>query len=259
MSNSALIKSSLAKKYWMAFTGLFLCLFLVGHLAGNLQLFLPGYLAKLQFNEYAVFMTTNPAVKILSYTVYISIIFHAVDGVLLTVQNNKARPEKYAMRKPSANSMWSSRNMGILGTIILAFIVVHMQDFWYDYKFGEMPYMTSEDGSAIVLKNGEEVAGASVNADYEVVSSAGKVLGPVMKDLHEEVMVAFQEWWIVLLYVVAMIAIGFHLFHGFQSAFTTLGLKTPKIEDAIRTLGYGFAIIIPLAFAAIPIYVYLIF
>ena len=73
MSNSALIKSSLAKKYWMALTGLFLCLFLIGHLVGNLQLFLPGYAGKLQFNEYAVFMTSNPAVKILSYLVYFSI------------------------------------------------------------------------------------------------------------------------------------------------------------------------------------------
>lgn len=243
----------------MALTGLFLCLFLVGHLAGNLQLFLSGYSAKLQFNEYAVFMTTNPAVKILSYAVYISILFHAIDGLLLTLQNKKARPQAYAMRKPSANSMWSSRNMGILGTIILAFIVFHMQDFWYDYKFGEMPYMTSEDGTSVLLKSGEEISGATVNANYEVVSSAGKVLGPVMKDLHEEVMVAFQEWWIVLLYVISVIAIGFHLFHGFQSAFTSLGLKTPKVEAAIKTLGYGFAIVIPLAFAAIPVYVYLIF
>jgi len=259
MSNSALIKSSLAKKYWMAFTGLFLCLFLIGHLAGNFQLFIPGYVGKLQFNEYAVFMTTNPAVKILSYVVYISIIFHAIDGVVLTIHNRKARPQGYAKVKPSANSIWSSRNMGILGTIILAFIVFHMQDFWYDFKFGEMPYMTSEDGSAILLKSGEEVTGATVNADYQVVAESGKILGPVMKDLHEEVMVAFQEWWIVLLYVIGVAAISFHLWHGFQSAFTSLGLKTPKVENAIKIAGYGFAVLVPLAFAIIPIYIHLIF
>jgi succinate dehydrogenase / fumarate reductase cytochrome b subunit len=259
MSNSALIKSSLAKKYWMAFTGLFLCLFLVGHLAGNLQLFIEGYAAKLQFNQYAVFMTTNPAVKILSYVVYLSIIFHAIDGLVLTLNNRKARPQGYAKTKPSANSMWSSRNMGILGTIILAFIVFHMQDFWYDYKFGEMPYMTSEDGSAMLLKSGEEISGATVNANYEVVSSSGEVLGPVMKDLHEEVMVAFQEWWIVLLYVIGVAAIAFHLWHGFESAFTSLGAKTPKVESAIQKAGYAFSILVPLAFAAIPIYIYLIF
>jgi len=80
-----------------------------------------------------------------------------------------------------------------------------------------------------------------------------------MKDLHEEVMVAFQEWWIVLLFVTGVAAIAFHLWHGFQSAFTSLGAKTPKVESAIKTLGYGFAVVVPLAFALIPIYIYLIF
>jgi succinate dehydrogenase / fumarate reductase cytochrome b subunit len=256
MSNSALIKSSLAKKYWMALTGLFLCLFLVGHLAGNLQLFIPGYEGKLQFNEYAVFMTSNPAVKILSYLVYISIIFHAIDGLVLTIQNRRARPKGYAYSKPSANTIWSSRNMGILGTIILAFIVFHMQDFWYEYKFGEMPYMTNEEGTAILLKSGEAIEGGVVNADFEVVAPDGKVKGPVMKDLHEEVMIAFQEWWIVGLYLAGLIAIAFHLWHGFSSSFTSLGLKTPKIEQSIRTLGYAFSVLIPLAFAIIPIYIF---
>lgn len=228
-------------------------------MVGNFQLFLSGYEGKLQFNEYAVFMTTNPAVKILSYVVYLSIIFHAIDGIVLTIQNRKARPQGYAKVRPSANSMWSSRNMGVLGTIILAFIVFHMQDFWYEYKFGQMPYMTSEDGSALLLKSGEEISGASVNADFEVVSASGEVLGPVMKDLHEEVMVAFQEWWMIVLYLVGLIAISFHLWHGFQSAFTSLGLKTKKVEGAIKTLGYGFAVLVPLAFAVIPIYIYLIF
>ena len=90
MAKSALLKSSIAKKYWMALTGLFLCLFLAGHLAGNLQLLVPNN--ALNFNQYALFMTTNPAVKVLSYLTYISILFHAIDGFLLTYQNAKARP-----------------------------------------------------------------------------------------------------------------------------------------------------------------------
>lgn len=254
-----MIKSSLAKKYWMAATGLFLCLFLIGHLAGNFQLFIGGYEGKLQFNEYAVFMTSNPIVKILSYVVYLSIIFHAIDGLILTIHNKRARPQGYVKVKPSRNSPWTSRNMGILGTIILAFIVFHMQDFWYQFKFQEMPYMTSEDGSAILTKSGEEVAGGTVNADFEVVSATGKVVGPVMKDLHEEVIVSFQEIWIIALYLIGLIAISFHLWHGFQSAFTSLGLRTPKVEKAIKMTGYGFAVLIPLAFAIIPIYIYINF
>ena len=87
MSKSVLLQSSIAKKYWMALTGLFLCLFLVGHLLGNLQLLLPVSEASDSFNLYAKFMTTNPVVKILSYITYFSILFHIVDGILITIQN----------------------------------------------------------------------------------------------------------------------------------------------------------------------------
>ena len=126
MAKSALLKSSLAKKYWMALTGLFLCLFLAGHLAGNLQLIFGD---ALQFNQYALFMTTNPAVKLLSYVTYISILFHAIDGILLTIQNKKARPIGYAKENPGANSAWASRNMAVLGTIVLVFIAIYSTCF----------------------------------------------------------------------------------------------------------------------------------
>ena len=134
---SGLIKSSLAKKYWMAATGLFLCLFLVGHLAGNLQLLISDVaVAKDQFNLYAKFMTTNPVVKILSYVTYISIIFHIIDGIVLTINNRKARKTAYAYNKPSANSSWNSRFMGFLGTMILIFLVLHLNAFWAKMHWG---------------------------------------------------------------------------------------------------------------------------
>src|SRR5690606_5493146 len=136
MARSALLKSSLGKKYWMALTGLFLCLFLVGHLIGNLQLI---YGTDLQFNQYAHFMTTNPAVKVLSYLTYISILFHAIDGIILTIQNKKARPKGYVKNNAGANSTWQSRNMAVLGTLILVFIVTHMTNFWAKMHFSEMP------------------------------------------------------------------------------------------------------------------------
>ena len=139
MSSSGILKSSLAKKYAMALTGLFLCSFLVGHLLGNLQLFVPGVEGQTAFNEYALFMTTFPLVKILSYLTYASVLFHVVDGFVLVLQNRKARPARYAMEKGSANSGWSSRNMAVLGTIVLVFIVTHMQNFWWRMHFGDMP------------------------------------------------------------------------------------------------------------------------
>ena len=123
----------------MALTGLFLCLFLVGHLLGNLQLFIPGEKGQTAFNEYALFMTTFPAVKVLSYLTYGSVLFHLVDGIVLTIQNRKARPVRYAVEKGTANSGWSSRNMALLGTIVLVFIVTHMQNFWWKMHFSEMP------------------------------------------------------------------------------------------------------------------------
>ncbi|MBM55592.1 MAG: hypothetical protein CMB32_03440 [Euryarchaeota archaeon] len=141
MSNNGLLKSSLAKKYMMALTGLFLCLFLVGHLLGNLQLFITGPEGAETFNLYAKFMTTNPLIKVLSYLTYASVLFHAIDGLVLTIQNRKARPVKYVVEKGSANSSWSSRNMALLGTILLVFIVTHMQHFWYVMHFGEVGHV----------------------------------------------------------------------------------------------------------------------
>jgi len=232
MSRSALLNSSLTKKYWMAATGLFLCLFLLGHLAGNLQLFIPGDVGRLQFNEYARFMTSNPAVKILSYVTYVSILFHAIDGLILSIGNRKARPVRYAMEKASANAAWSSRNMGVLGTVILAFIVMHMQNFWYQMHWGQVGVQTAPDGSEL-------------------------------KDLHTVVLAFFDpsrnSWAFgaVLLYVLAQAAIAFHLNHGFSSAFQSLGARHPKYYPIIQTAGKLFSYVVPAAFAAIPVYLFI--
>ena len=223
MSKSVLIKSSLAKKYWMAGTGLFLCLFLVGHLLGNLQLLLPAEIASDSFNLYAKFMTTNLLLKSFILT-YFSILFHAIDGILLVVQNKKARPVDYAYNKPSANSNWASRNMGLLGTVLLLFLVVHMRSFWYEMHFGDIP---------TVLIGGEDV-----------------------KDLYAITTSAFQELWYVILYVVCMVAIAFHLSHGFSSAFQTIGATHPKYSPIVKKIGYAFGILIPFAFAIIPLALY---
>jgi succinate dehydrogenase / fumarate reductase cytochrome b subunit len=254
MAKSVLLKSSLAKKYWMAATGLFLCTFLIAHMVGNLQLLLPGFDGKLKFNNYAVFMTTFPPIKILSYLTYFSILFHAVDGLLLTLQNRAARPVKYVYERPEVNSLWASRNMMFLGTIMFAFIVFHMSDFWYEYKFGELPYMTSPDG-APYTKMGAEIKGAVI--ENGMVIKDGENIGPAMKDLHKEVMEAFKQPALVVVYILAMIAIAFHLWHGFASAFQSFGFKHPKYNSLIETSGKAFAILVPLGFVIIPIYVFL--
>ena len=232
MSNNGLLKSSLAKKYLMALTGLFLCLFLVGHLLGNLQLFAAGAEGAEKFNLYAKFMTTNPLIKVMSYLTYACILFHVIDGFVLTIQNRKARPVKYVVEKGSANSSWSSRNMAVLGTILLVFIVTHMQHFWYVMHFG---------GIDQVIIDGESV-----------------------KDLHTVVMRFFNpalnssSLIMVGLYVFAMAAMGYHLQHGFSSAFQSMGLNHAKYTPLINKLGLAFCILVPLAFASIPVYLYYI-
>ncbi|MDZ7845314.1 MAG: hypothetical protein U5L96_00190 [Owenweeksia sp.] len=140
--------SSIAKKYWMALTGLFLMVFLVVHVSGNLQLLDLSAEGQAAFNEYTLFMTTFPLIKIVSYLLYASILFHAIEGIYLTIQNRKARPVGYKNYKPNRSSAWSSRNMGLLGTLVLAFIIMHMSQFWYTYKWGSIP-MTMVDGEKI--------------------------------------------------------------------------------------------------------------
>src|SRR5690606_28974717 len=116
--------SSLGRKLIMALTGIFLCTFLVIHLIGNLQLFRDDN--GQAFNAYAYFMTHFTPIKIVSYLLYSTIILHAVYALIISRANAKARPVAYAMQAARANSPWTSRNMGILGTILFVFIVVHM-------------------------------------------------------------------------------------------------------------------------------------
>ena len=268
MSKSVLLKSSLGKKYWMALTGLFLCLFLVGHLLGNLQLFMTDEAGRLQFNQYAYFMTTNPAVKVLSYLTYFSILFHAVDGFLLTIQNRKARPQQYAYTQRNANSKWYSRNMAILGTILLVFIATHMVHFWAKMHFSEMPlHKMTENGQEVYFTTAENyipVNSVTVENGNVLIDNTSKLVsGTAYKDLHTIVMNFFNSnensmaLVMVLLYVFAMFAMAFHLMHGFQSAFQSLGANHKSYMPIIKKLGYGFAIIVPLAFAAIPVFLFI--
>ena len=291
MSNSAFIKSSIAKKYWMALTGLFLCLFLVGHLLGNLQLiFSTGEEGRRVFNEYAYFMTHNPAVKVLSYLTYFSILFHAIDGIALFVQNKKARPVAYAYSKPSANSSMPSRYMALLGTLVLVFIATHMSNFWWKMKYTEeIPlhsYFAKTDKDfgdttyAKVFETKEfyysqtgpipkDTAATTVKGLDIMVKGTNLKYGSGYKDLHSVVLKYFSkqnksESGIpvgllgTIFYVISMAVLGFHLWHGFASAFQSLGLNHPTYTPLIKTFGRAFAVVVPGLFAIIPVFLYLI-
>ncbi len=273
MAKSVLMKSSLAKKYWMALTGLFLCLFLSGHLAGNLQLLVPNN--ALNFNKYALFMTSNPAVKILSYLTYISILFHAIDGIMLAFQNKAARPIGYAKNNPSANSPWASRNMAVLGTVILVFIVTHMVSFWARMHFDEkMPlqtmvitaqgqsqefYLTTDGGYLPKTQVDQKMIVIKDRTDFYDAGANVKIKEGY-KDLYKITIEFFKQpqysLLYTLLYVLSMIVLSFHLLHGFSSAFQSIGLNNPKYTPIIKAFGKAFAIVVPLLFAIIPVYIH---
>jgi succinate dehydrogenase / fumarate reductase cytochrome b subunit len=205
-------------------------------------------------------MTHFPPIKIVSYLLYLSIIVHAVYALILTINNRKARPVQYASYNGKANSPWTSRNMGILGTIILIFLVVHMSNFWAQYHWGDLPSaryevsLTNPQDIKVtpIPFNGSEVA----HADYVDAQAGIQIL--IAKDLYKIVTESFKQWWYVLLYVISMAALSFHLIHGFRSAFQTIGWDNSKYIPLIRFLGvWVFGVAIPLAFASMPIYIFL--
>jgi len=214
------LTSTIGRKVLIALTGIFLILFLVIHLAGNLQLLKADNGES--FNKYAEFMGHNPLIQTISIVNFILILTHIIVSVLLTQRNRKARPVSYAYVDNS--SSWSSRNMGILGTIILLFLVFHLQAFYYPAKTGRLD---------VISYDGVEV-----------------------EDMYRATQVAFAQWWIVLLYVVSMAGLAFHLAHGFQSAFRTLGLSHPKYMPFVKKLGLLFSIVVPAAYALIPLYMF---
>lgn len=229
-STKGLFGSSLARKYWMAASGLFLTLFLVGHLLGNLQLLDTSEHGKHAFNMYAAFMTTFPVIKILSYLTYGSILLHVVDGVVLTRQNRAARPVRYAKENGAANASWASRSMALLGILTLVFIVVHLKSFFAEMHWGDVEQYTYTDPESGV--------------------------NHALKDLWTITVLAFQNIWYTLFYVFAMVALGFHLSHGVSSGFQSLGLNHPKYNKLIKVFGLSFSIVVPALFAMIPIYLY---
>ncbi len=209
----------------MGLTGLFLISFLVVHCFVNAMVFFDrsGSL----FNEYAHFMGTNIIIRIMEVVLFAGLLLHIIDGLMLYFQNRAARPQGYAYNKPNANSSWYSRSMAILGTLLLIFLIMHLYHFWLKSRFLGLP----------------EVPHPQFNVQ--------------MLDLYSEMVVVFSSLPVVILYVLAQVALAYHLLHGFWSAFQSLGLNHTKYNNAIHMAGTAFAIVIPFIFALMPIVIYL--
>lgn len=222
---SKFLTSSIGRKLIMSLTGLFLISFLIVHLVGNLQLLYDDNGEA--FNAYAYFMVNNPLIKSTSYGLYAFIIIHAIQGLVIAWKNKKAKGGKYAVSSNKTAS-WASKNMALLGTLILAFIFIHMGDFWFKMKFTDTIPMVAVDG-----------------LDHKVA------------DLYSRVKITFANPWFVLSYIVGLAALAFHLWHGFASAFQSLGLNHKKYTPFIHLVGKAFAILVPVGFAILPIFMYL--
>ena len=218
MSWKNYFSTSVGKKIQMSLTGIFLITFLIVHCYINAQIFWNDGGA--EFDKLAHFMGTNPVIRTIEIGLFAFLILHIVQGLMLWSRNRSKRTSRYAVSAGNATSKWYSRSMGLLGTLILLFLILHISMFW-------APNRASQ-----TIGNGE------LNLYH------------MMKD-------EFQNVAIVIVYVLGCISLAWHLMHGFYSAFQTLGLTTNKYKSIISAIGVGFSIIVPLVFALMPIAFYL--
>jgi succinate dehydrogenase / fumarate reductase cytochrome b subunit len=226
---SGFLSSSIGKKFFMSITGLFLVVFLLVHLTANLALlFGPN-----AFNIVSHFMGTNPLIQIMQPILAAGFIVHIIYATFLTLQNQKARGnDGYAKVVNSHQSSWASKNMYILGSLVLTFLVLHILNFFWKIKVTGSPLL------AEVEVNGEAMENA-----YALVAAlfTDQKLGLVYS----------------LVYIFGAIALAFHLTHGFWSAFQTLGMSNDIWRKRWTVLGYLFAFAIGGGFAIIPLFLML--
>jgi succinate dehydrogenase / fumarate reductase cytochrome b subunit len=212
--------SSIGRKLIMSLTGLFLMIFLLVHLTVNSMLLVDDGTT---FNKAAHFMATNPLVRVVEPLLAIGFIAHIILSIFITLENQKARPTRYKLVGASENSTWASRNMFILGGLIFTFLAIHLANFFWKMRFGDVPEILIED--------------------------------VLMQDAYTLVAGLFiKYWWYDLIYVLGGIFLGLHLTHGFWSAFQTLGWNNDAWLRRIQRAGYVYAIIVAGGFIAIPVY-----
>jgi succinate dehydrogenase / fumarate reductase, cytochrome b subunit len=229
MSNKGVFGNSIGRKLLMGLTGLFLITFLVVHCFVNALIFFND--GGETFNIGAHFMSANWLIRAMEIFLFLGILAHIFLALKLTIQNRKARPVKYAVTAGNANSKWYSRWMGLLGTLILMFLIVHLRHFWVETRFNGLEHF-SETGMNVTDMNGNE-------------------------NLFGVMQLIFTELWVVVLYCLAMVSLAYHLLHGFQSAFQTLGFNHKKYSPIIHKTGIAFSIIVPAIFAAMPVSMYM--
>lgn len=233
------IKSTIGRKILMALTGLVLVLFVMGHMLGNLQIFLGADV----INAYAYklhYVLPSAALWGIRLFLLASIAVHIWAAITLTLDNRKARPDRYDDDKPIQAS-YSSRTMRMSGIILLAFIIFHIAHFTVrnvpSMQYEEPGVLTQTEvplvkGGEAVMKNGHEIMTFNVN----------------------DMMVAgFQVWWVSAFYIIATGLLCMHLTHGVSSMFQSVGLRNKLWRKRLDKVALAYGWIVFLGFAIIPI------
>ena len=216
MAKSAILKSSIAKKVAMALSGLFLIMFLSLHFFINMV----SVFSADAFNAMSHFMGYNPLIQFAMQPVLIAgVVFHFVMGFVLELKNNKARPVAYVKYNGAANASWASRNMIISGMVVLAFLLVHMYDFW----LAEMNY--------------KYIAVNAINETRYYEELIHKFVSPVRTGF----------------YCIAFLLLSVHLWHGFTSSLQSIGFDN-KIGKSLHKICDAFAIVVPFGFIFIALF-----
>ena len=218
MTWKSFFTASIGKKFAMGLTGLFLISFLIVHAGVNSCIFVNDNGDT--FNSAAHFMSHNWVIHIMEIGLFAGLILHIIQGLLLWKQNKAARPVKYNVSDANKNSTWYSRSMGLLGTLLLFFLIIHISKFFLETK--------------IALYG-------SGDAEHNLYAS-----------MKEE----FSKWWIVVIYIAGVTSLFWHLLHGFSSAFQTMGINHKRYTPLIKTIGIGYTVIICLLFASMPLAFY---
>jgi succinate dehydrogenase / fumarate reductase, cytochrome b subunit len=214
-------QSSIGKKWIVAFTGLVLVAYVLGHLAGNLQIFLPS---KGNINAYGAFLhSLGPLLWVIRGFLLACLIIHIGVTIQLALENRRARPQGYATTTYRRSSL-AGRSMVMSGLIVLCFIIFHILHFTTNTIQPEFADMKE------VMPNGLE-----------------------RHDVFRMVVTGFQNPWAAGFYILGMILLCMHLSHGFGSLVQTLGLNTTKLEPWLINGGRVLAIIICIGYIAIPI------
>ncbi|GIK60181.1 MAG: succinate dehydrogenase cytochrome b subunit [Ignavibacteriota bacterium] len=209
------LNSSIGKKLIMAVTGSFLIIFLIVHLIGNITLFFGAN----AFNGYvATLDVIKPLIRVIEVVLLTAFVLHIFNGTKLWIENKRARGINYKVNGSSENSNVYSRTMFLSGSIIFIFLISHLGTFFWRFNV------------------------------YDPMGLA---------DIHQYfdiVVYFFGIWWYVILYIIAMILLGIHLNHGFQSAFQTFGWNHKTYFPLIQKIGTIYAVIMSIGFASMPVY-----